>query len=148
MCSTSKRTVERVTKELEAVGLLDVSRRANCPNRYEMRGGTDTDDGTDSRDGRVPTAVTGGTVRDDGGVPTRMSPKPLSEPLTQPIIEPLRSELGFAVPAGARSATQKEEKINGSTEVVRGREKKFDMEAFRAERLAAGMDMSLSRWRR
>jgi hypothetical protein len=84
MCSISKRTAERATKELESFELLHVSRQANCANRYEMRGGTDTDDATDrddatdGRDGGVPTAVSLGTDEDDGGVPTRMSPEPLN----------------------------------------------------------------------
>src|SRR5580658_8489646 len=36
MCAADKRTVERATKELEALKHLKVSRKANCANRYEM----------------------------------------------------------------------------------------------------------------
>jgi Helix-turn-helix domain len=71
MCSISKRTAERSTRELEEAGLLSISRKANCPNRYEMRGGTDRDDDTDCQltvpDSEVPTAVSLGTDEDDGG---------------------------------------------------------------------------------
>jgi Helix-turn-helix domain len=82
MCSISKRTAERGTKELEGAGLLTISRKANCANRYEMRGGTDGDNDSDSPDDTgVSTAVTVGTDEDVASVPTGMSPEPLIEPL-------------------------------------------------------------------
>jgi hypothetical protein len=68
MCSVAKRTAERATQELERAGLLLVSRKANCSNRYEMRRvPTGETVGTDQDDDRVPTAVTVGTDASVGG---------------------------------------------------------------------------------
>ena len=108
MCSVSKRTAERATKELEAVGLIHVSRKANCANRYEMR---KVSARTDAGDGRVPTAMTVGTDSHVGGVPTAMSPEPLditSERTSN--IEPLMEEAPPSSSFGNSDVVAKEER--------------------------------------
>ena len=166
MCSISKRTAERGTKELEDVGLLYVSRKANCANRYEMRGGTERDDDTEvsrdmSRDMGVPTQVSLGTDEDVARVPTRMSPEPLIESLIEPLIiaRPSASQcegLDREEEKEERKGSSEEEEISpipsDSPLCERGPEGpksepaplRFSMDSFRAEmahrRLAAELE--------
>jgi hypothetical protein len=79
MCSVEKRTSERAVKELEKAGLLTVSRKANCSNRYEMRRvPTGESVCTDEDDARVPTASVPPPDEDGTTPPTRMSPESLN----------------------------------------------------------------------
>lgn len=98
MCSVAPRTSERAVKELEKAGLLHVSRKANCSNRYEMRKVASAElVGTDEDVDRVPTAVSLPPDEDGTTPPTRMSPEPLnitSERTSdiKPLREPLKKE--------------------------------------------------------